>query len=219
MKQINLNSKVREGLGRSESRKLRKQGLIPSVIYGESGVRHLTIKNTEFLSAWKEIAGRAALLELKTEGDDEAHFAIIQEAQRNPVTDAFEHIDFKEVVRGRDMEASIPVHTFGVPHGVKNYGGVLEVNLDEIQVRCRPRDLPELIEVDVSKLEIGKSIHLSEIAVPEGVTFLDDEDLVVASCVGASSGASSAVDAEAEAEDAEKEAADAEKEAEASAKA
>lgn len=215
MKQINLNAKVREGLGRTHARQLRSQGQIPAVIYGESGVRHLTIKNTEFLSAWKEIAGRAALLQLKTEGEgeDEPHFAIIQEIQRDPVSDVFKHIDFKEVVRGRDMEASIPVHTFGVPHGVKNYGGVLEVNLDEVQVRCRPRDLPELIEVDVSKLEIGRSIHLSEIAVPEGVTFLDDDDLVVASCVGASSGASAAIDAEAEAEDAEKEAEDAEKEA------
>lgn len=190
MKQINLNATVREGLGRSESRKLRNQGQVPAVFYGESGVRHLTIKNTEFLVAWKEIAGRAALLELKIEGDDESHFAIIQEAQRDSISDAFQHIDFKEIVRGRDMEASIPVHAFGVPHGVRNYGGVLEVNLDEVQVRCRPRNLPELIEVDVSKLEIGKSIHLGEITAPEGVTFLDDADLVVASCVGASSGAS-----------------------------
>lgn len=207
MKQINLNAKVREGLGRSESRKLRNQGQVPAVFYGESGVRHLTIKNTEFLVAWKEIAGRAALLELKIEGDDEPHFAIIQEAQRDAITEAFQHIDFKEIVRGQEMEASIPVHAVGVPHGVKNYGGVLEVNLDEIQVRCRPRNLPERIEVDVSKLEIGRSIHLGEIPAPEGVTFLDDLELVVASCVGASSGASSSSDdSDADEEEEEKEA-------------
>lgn len=206
MKQVTLTAKTREGLGRTSSKKLRNSGSVPAVIYGESGTRHLTLDNHAFGLAWREISGRAALVEIKTEGDDESHFAIIQEAQRNTRTDSFLHIDFKEIVRGKDMEAEIPVIPRGTPHGVKNFGGVMEVNHDHIQVRCRPRNLPEAIEIDVSALEIGRSIHLNEVTAPEGVTFLDDDDIVVISCVGASSGASKAVDQEeaaAEGEEAE----------------
>lgn len=202
MKLISLNAKVREGLGRTRSRQLRSQGLIPAVFYGESGVRHLTLNVPELLAAWKKIAGSASLIELKVEGDDDTHFALIQEAQRNPRTDDFIHLDFKEIVRGREMEAHIPIHTFGSPVGVRHYGGVLEVNLSDVHVRCRPRNLPEFIEVDVSELEIGKSIHLEELTAPEGVEFLYDPELVVASCVGASSGAASPADDE-EAEEGE----------------
>ena len=196
MKQVTLTAKTREGLGRTSSKKLRNSGSVPAVIYGESGTRHLTLDNHAFGLAWREIRGRAALVELKTEGEKESHFAIIQEAQRNPRTESFLHIDFKEIVRGKDMEAEIPVVTRGTPHGVRNYGGVLEVNHDHILVRCRPRNLPEFIEIDVTALEIGRSIHLNEVVAPEGVTFLDEDGIVVVSCVGASSGASRSVDDE-----------------------
>jgi large subunit ribosomal protein L25 len=124
--------------------------------------------------AYRKIVGTAALIELSIEGEDETQFAIIQELQRNTRTDAYLHIDFKEIVRGQEMEADIPVHTFGNADGVKNYGGVLEVS------------------TDVTELAIGKSIHLSEIEAPEGVTFLDDLELVVVACGGASGGASGA---------------------------
>jgi large subunit ribosomal protein L25 len=187
MKQIPLKSKTREGSGRTASRQNRQNGEIPAVIYGESGVRHLIIDAHEFMMAHRKFSGSAALIELQPE-EGESTFAVIQEIQRNTRTDAFLHIDFREIVRGKDMEADIPVKTQGTADGVRNFGGVLEVNAHHIRVRCRPRNLPEFILIDVTKLGIGDSIHLSDLQSAEGVTYLGDDDLVLASCVGASGG-------------------------------
>jgi len=201
MKQITLKTAPREEAetGRTATRHMRQNGEIPAVIYGESGHRNLKLNAHEFMMAYRKLSGGAALIELKTDGEAEGMFAIIQDMQRNTQTDAFLHIDFKEIVRGKEMETDIPVHTLGTPDGVRNYGGVLEVSSHTLRVRCRPRNLPEYIEVEVSALEIGKSIHLSEISPPEGVTFLDDPDTVVAACVGASAGSSGLTEEEAEA--------------------
>ena len=189
MKQITIKTTNRTELGRTASKHLREQGTIPAVIYGESGSRNLAVDAHDFAMAYREFSGSAALIELKYEEGkaDDSHYAIIQELQRNPRTDAFLHIDFREIVRGKDMEADIPVHAKGTPHGVRNYGGVLEVSTQSLRVRCRPRNLPEMIVIDVHDLEIGNSIHLSEIEAPEGVEFLDDPDLVLVACVGATS--------------------------------
>jgi large subunit ribosomal protein L25 len=200
MKQITLKTTSRENLGRTASKHLRQSGTIPAVIYGESGHRNLAVDAHEFAMAYRSFSGSAALIELKGKDDEagEPLYAIIQELQRNPRTDSFIHIDFKEIVRGKDMEADIPVHTRGTADGVRNYGGVLELGTHTLRVRCRPRNLPEFILIDVTALEIGRSIHLSEIEPPEGVTFLDDPELVLASCVGSSAGASGLTAEEAE---------------------
>lgn len=205
MKQITLSTKPRTDLGRTPSKHLRDNGEIPAVIYGESGSRNLIVNAHEFTKAYRTLSGSATLINLKGEGDDSV-FAIVQELQRNPRTDAFLHIDFREIVRGKEMEADIPVNTKGAADGVRNYGGVLELSAHTLRVRCRPRNLPESITIDVTPLEIGKSMHLSEIDAPEGVTFLGDPDMVLVSCVGASAGASGVTEeeeAEAEAEAAE----------------
>ena len=188
MKQVTLNINSRTDLGRTAAKHMRQNGLIPAVIYGESGNKNLTVNAHEFAMAYRTFSGRAALLELKD--DDDATYAIIQELQRNSCTDAFIHIDFKEIVRGQDMETDIPVQAKGIADGVRNYGGVLEISAHTLRVRCRPRALPEYIVVEVSELLIGKSIRLSEIEAPEGVEFLDDAETVVVGCMGASSGAS-----------------------------
>ena len=192
MKQITIKTKKRTDTGRTASRHQRNDGEVPAVFYGESGAQHLTLNGHDFAMAYRKMSGSATLIALEIEGDDEPHFAIIQELQRNTRTDAFLHIDFKEIVRGQDMEVDIPVHTTGKADGVRNYGGVLEVSTHTLRVRCRPRDLPEAIEIDVTNLGIGKSLHLSDIQAPEGVTFLADPELVVVACVGASAGASGA---------------------------
>lgn len=196
MKQVTLTTKKRTERGRSSSARLRKAGRLPAVFYGDSGNTLLSVDTREFWLAYRQIAGRAALLELKLEDHDEPAYAIIQELQTDPVSDEYLHLDLKEIVRGQEMEADIPLHTIGIADGVKNYGGVLEVNASDLRVRCRPRHLPEYITLNVEDLEIGKSIHLSEVDAPEGVTFLGDPDMVVVSCVGASDGSSGAAEEE-----------------------
>lgn len=198
MKQVALNVKTRDAVGSSAVKRLRATGVIPAVIYGESGAHNLSVDADQFKLAWRKIAGSATLLELHLDGAEETTFAIIKDYQRNPRRDHFEHLDFQEVVRGKDMEADIPVHSKGVANGVKNQQGVLEINAHELTVRCRPRDLPEFIEVDVTALSVGDSLHVRDLPAVEGVKFVDDPDLVVVSCVGSSSGASGAVEEEGE---------------------
>lgn len=206
MKQVSLNVKTRTVVGSSAAKRLRNAGQIPSVIYGESGTQSLTVDSEQFAQVWRRIGGGTSLLELNIDGAEETTFAVIKAFQRDPRRDNFKHVDFQEVVRGKDMEIEIPVHTRGVAYGVKNQQGVVEINADELRVRCRPRDLPEFIEVDVTALKVGDSLHVGNLPAIEGVTFIDPDDLVVVSCVGSSSGASGASAeeeaAEAEAEDA-----------------
>ncbi|MCD8482755.1 MAG: 50S ribosomal protein L25 [Verrucomicrobia bacterium] len=199
MKQISIQASKRENIGGSWAKRQRTDGLVPAVLYGENGVRHIQLNNRAFKTSWRSIGGRAALLELHIDGEAETTFAIIQDVQRDTRTDAFLHVDFKEIVRGKDMEADIPVVAKGTSNGVKNQGGVLEIATHTLSVRCRPRNLPEAIEIDVSALNVGESLHLRDITAPEGVTFLDDADLVVVACVGSSSGASEAAAETAEA--------------------
>ncbi len=209
MKQITLNTKARETKGRAANKHMRQAGTIPAVIYGESGNHTLSVDAHEFKMAYRNVIGSAVLIELKYEDEAESQYAIIQELQRNTRTDEFLHIDFKEIVRGQDMEADIPVHPVGTADGVRNYGGVLEISAHTLRVRCRPRHLPESIDVNVRELAIGRVILLSEVTAPEGVTFLDDPETVVVGCVGSSSGASDAAQDEGE-EGAEAEAVDVE---------
>ncbi|KAF0093610.1 MAG: large subunit ribosomal protein L25 [Puniceicoccaceae bacterium 5H] len=189
MKQVTLEAKPRTDIGRAAAKRLRQAGQLPAVIYGESGTEHLLLDTHAFEMAYRKLVGTAALITLKIEGHENDMFAVLQEAQRNSINDDFIHLDFREIQRGKPMEAAVPVHSKGTPTGVKNQGGILDLTLDTISIRCRPRDLPEFIEVDVTGLSIGDSIHVRDIAAPEGVTFLNDEDEVVAACVGTNAAA------------------------------
>lgn len=169
MKQINLNVANRETVGGKSAARYRKEGKIPAVIYGESGCKNLLVDAKEFAVVAKSVLGKAALLEIHFEDGTESRYAILKEVLRDPLKDSVEHIDFKEVVRGKPMDAVIPLHFEGEAEGVKNENGVLEINLHEVPVRCRPRDLPEFILVDVSNLHVGESIAVSGLKLPEGV--------------------------------------------------
>lgn len=206
MKQVLLHAQTRDAFGRASARRLREEGRIPAELYGESGNRHLTLGSKDFEMAWRRIAGSAALIEIKVEGEEDSTYAIIKDSQRESTTDRFLHLDLFEIVRGREMEADVPVITRGNAHGVRNFGGVLEVNTTSLTVRCRPRHLPENIVVDVTDLEIGKALKVGDLTPPEGVTFLNDSELNVVSCGGAS-GSATEDDAEADAEAAPAEAA------------
>ena len=184
MKQVKLNVQAREATGSGSSRRLRQAGQIPAVLYGESGTRHLSIARIEFRNLWKEVGHVTALVEVTQDGAD-AMFSVIKDAQRDPLTGEFVHIDFREVQRGKPMEAEVAVRVVGEADGVRNQGGVLEQHLHEVEVRCRPRDLPEFIRADVTNLRVGDSLHVRELPALEGVTYLSDPDLVVAAVAGA----------------------------------
>ncbi len=183
MQQISLTAHERNELGRGPTGRMRKTGWLPAVIYGPSGLRHLSVAASDFRKLWNQAAGRTHLIDLQVEGSD-SQWAIIKDYQRDPRTDHFMHVDFQEIERGKDMTVSVGVRVTGDAFGVKNEGGTIEIQSHELEVRCRPRNLPEMIVVDVSELKVGESLHVGNLTPPEGVVFLDDPDQVVIACVG-----------------------------------
>jgi large subunit ribosomal protein L25 len=183
MKQLNLNVQAREQSGRSASSRLRKAGRIPAVVYGPNGVRTLSIGSVDFRKLWKQVSGRTALIELATDGVAEPTLSIIQQVQRNSLTDDFTHIDFKEILRGHDMWATVSIKVVGDAFGVRNEGAILELHRHDIEVRCRPRFLPEIIEINVENMKAGDSLKVKDLPVLEGVAYEMEADVPVVSCL------------------------------------
>ncbi len=182
MKLLKLPVQTRSKTGRSPARQLRGAGLIPAVIYGKSGVRHLTVKEPDFRLLMRAVAGTAAIVEIADERGA-PQLSLLQEIQRDSRTDRFIHIDLKEVSANEQMRASVPVHIVGEAVGVKMEGGIVEVGRHELDIKCLPKDLPDFITVDVSELHAGDSIHVRDLKPIPGVVYDEDADEVIAACV------------------------------------
>jgi large subunit ribosomal protein L25 len=111
--------------------------------------------------------------------------SVIQEVQRNPISNQILHLDLYEVSADETMDVSVNVHAIGSAYGVRNEGGVTEIVSHELHIRCLPGNLPEYIEVDVTDMHVNETLHVSELAPIEGVEFLDDPDQPVITCVHA----------------------------------
>ncbi len=183
MKQISLKVTNRTEKGRGPAGRLRRNGQIPAVLYGKSGNHSLAIQRADFLKLWQQMSGATVLIEIHRE-EEKPVFTIIQEVQRHPLTDHFLHIDFREIETDKPMTTDVIVHVTGEAVGVKRDGGLLEVHAHEVEVRCLPRHLPEHIEVDVSDLLVGQSIHVRDLGELEGVKFLSAPETVIVTCVG-----------------------------------
>lgn len=183
MKKYQLTVTSREGTGRSASRRLRKAEKIPAILYGKhTKPETLAVNAPEFVKLLKEVAGRAALIELKRE-QGAAALSFLQEIQRDPITDRYLHVDLQEVKENEKMVINVTVLITGESTGVKNEGGILETATHRLRIRCLPKDLPAFIEVDVSPLKVGEAIHISELKALPGVEFLDDKNQTVVLCV------------------------------------
>lgn len=183
MKKYQLTVTSREGTGRSASRRLRKADKIPAILYGKhTKPETLAVNSTEFVKLLKDIAGRAALIELKRD-TGAAALSFLQEIQRDPITDRYMHVDLQEVKENEKMVINVTVQVVGESTGVKNEGGILDIATKRLRIRCLPKDLPAFIEVDVTPLKLGESIHVSELKPVPGVEFLDDKNQAVVLCV------------------------------------
>ncbi len=178
MKSVALNAFPRTVLKRSAVKKLRATGRIPAVIYGsKTQPKPLEVDSKELKDVIHHAASENVLLDLKIGGNN--HLALIQEVQHHGLDGHILHIDFHEVAENEKVTVTVPVEPVGEAVGVKTGGGVLEHVLFKIKVRAFPKDLPEAIHVDVSHLEIGKSIHLGDIKLPEGVEAIGKKELSV----------------------------------------
>jgi large subunit ribosomal protein L25 len=180
--QNDLSAEARSETGKGYNRKLRAAGRIPAVIYGkgrDSEPVTLDPKSLETL-LHQSGAGLNTLIDLSVGGRTDT--VLVKELQRHPVTGRYLHVDFFRLDLTQKVTVSVPIHFTGKAKGVE-FGGILDHPLREIEVECLPRAIPEFIEVDVSALEVGDSIHVSELRLPEGVEVMTDPTLPVASVV------------------------------------
>jgi large subunit ribosomal protein L25 len=183
MKSVPLKAFPRTQTRRGQVKQLRSTGRVPATIYGrETKPQNLEISAREISDLIHHHVSENLLVDLSIENDAKAkRLALVQEIQHHPIDGKVLHVDFHEVAENEKVTVQVPVETTGEAAGVKNSGGILEHVLFKLKVRCLPKDLPEQITVDVTSLEIGKSIHLGEITPPQGVEILGDKKLSVIS--------------------------------------
>jgi len=168
-----LNAEPRSDMGKGASRRLRHAGKVPAIIYGgNKDPEALTLSHNEVLRSLEHEAFYSHILTVKIGGSETQ--AILRDLQRHPSKAVILHMDLQRVSATEKLKTQVPVHLLGeeAAPGVKE-GGLVSHDLTEVAVECLPKDLPEYIEVDISALEIGESIHLSGLTVPEGVTLTE----------------------------------------------
>jgi large subunit ribosomal protein L25 len=176
-----LSAENREGVGKGVTRKLRAAGRIPGVIYGKTrDPQSISLDPTALEKLLRGAGGLNTLIDLSV--GERTDTVLVKELQRHPVRGAFWHVDFYQVDLSQKITVDIPLHFVGKAKGVE-FGGILDHPLREIEVECLPRAIPEFVEVDVSALEVGDSIHVSELQLPDGVEVMTDGQLPVASVV------------------------------------
>ena len=192
---LTLNVALRSDSGRYACKKLRATGRIPIIYYGKDLNKSYSLEEREFRQLMRNSGGIASLFRLNS-GNGEDELALIKEMQRHPLTDAILHIDFVQVTRGQELQTKVPLEIVGEAVGVKMTGGILEVNTNEVEVRCRPSALPSSIEIDVTDLDLGDNRQVKDLPLIEGVSFPGDPLQVLVACVGSASGRASAEDEE-----------------------
>jgi large subunit ribosomal protein L25 len=184
MKSVSLNASPRVAARRAGAKQLRSAGRVPAIIYGrQAKPQNLEVSAKEFGDLVHHAVSENLLVDLSVKEDARPkRLALVQEIQHNPLTGAVLHVDFHEIAENEKVTVAVPVEPVGEAEGVKTEGGVLEHVLFKVKARGLPKDLPELISVDVSALKIGDSIHLGDLKVPAGVELLGDKQNPVLAC-------------------------------------
>jgi len=178
---VKLTVSERTVLGSSESRRLRKQGLIPGVLYGRSKPVAIAVGERELRAALTTPAGSHAVLDVAIGGGSD-HSAILKDYQRDKVRGTITHIDLQEVRLDQPIQTAVAVTLVGEPVGVKE-GGILAQVTNEVNVEALPLEVPQHLELDVSEMAIGDTLRASALQIPAGVTLLDDPDETVLATV------------------------------------
>ena len=179
--QLKISAQPRSEAGRNAVKSLKRAGLVPAVIYGaKTPAQNLKLNERELSRLLGHATSESVLVDVQIEGSGSTT-ALISEVQHHPVTGAVLHVDLHAVAMDELFTAEVAVETTGEAAGVKTGGGVLEVILRMLEIECLPGDLPEMITVDVSGLNIGDSVHVRDLTLPKGVTVLNDADLTVVS--------------------------------------
>jgi large subunit ribosomal protein L25 len=177
---VKLKVQARESRGSASSRRLRANGLVPGVLYGNGGEAHpFCIQERDLRRALTGDHGLHAILDVVLDGSQKTHHAVLKDYQLDPTRARLLHIDLHEVRLDQAIHTQVVVELVGESEGVKE-GGVLSQVAREVNVEALPMDVPDRLELDVSRMAIGDTLRLSDLRVPEGVKLLDDPETVLA---------------------------------------
>jgi len=171
-----LDIQLREKTGKEAARKERQRGFIPAVLYGIKGNKVLTVNAKAFEKMFEEI-GEHSIINLNIDNKDKAE-VIVKDFQLDPVTKHVIHIDFLEFEKGKALRTEVPIRVTGTSAGVKK-GGILETFLRDLEIECLPRDIPDAVDIDVTDMEIGDSIHARDISLDDKIKILTNPEQVV----------------------------------------
>ncbi len=179
--EIVVEALKRTELGKNASRRLRRQGMVPAVLYGDEGdAVPLTLSYKSLEEVLHSEAGANTLFGLKLKpGGVVPGKVMIKVQELDPVTEKLLHADLMRIAMDKEIRVQVAIHTIGVAKGVKLQGGILDHPLREVEVECLPGDIPEKIDLDISELELGKGYRVSDLRVPEGVKIITDASMPV----------------------------------------
>lgn len=175
-----LTIKRREGTGKQFAKRLRRQGVVPAILYGGAKNEPVTVDPKSVLRMIAGHAGTTQLLTLTMDGEGGSRLAIIRAMQFDPVSENLMHVDLQEVSADKPITVRVAVHPVGEAVGVRDTKGILNLVLHEVSVSCLPTVIPERIDADVSELAIGDVLTIANLSVPEGVRVLNDPGQAVA---------------------------------------
>lgn len=178
--EITVRAELRAGRGKNDARRLRARGMVPLTIYGGEGEPVAAAAPLAELAAiLRSDSGYNTIFTLDVDGAGPSE-VMFHDRQIDPVRGRLVHADLRRLVRGQVLEVTVPLHLEGEPEGVRSEGGILEQLLREVEVRCRPREIPDAINADVSNLKVHDVLHVSDLEVPEGITILTSPEAVIA---------------------------------------
>jgi len=179
MERITINVEPRQKIGKGGARSLRREGYVPAVLYKKGSSTVVQLNEKEISRLISRTAGEQIIVNLQF--PDETRQAIIKDFQRDPVLGNLLHVDFQEISATETIKVAVHIVLKGEPIGVKRDKGVLQYGIREIEVECLPDRIPGHIDVDVSNLEVGQSIHVEDLRLGEGIKVLTDpKDVIVA---------------------------------------
>jgi len=179
-KEIVVRATSRDGRGKNDARRARRNGQVPVTIYGGKGETVAALAPASELAAiLRSDAGRNTIFTLDVEGVGPSEVMFV-DRQIDPVRMRLVHADFKRLVKGEKIETTVPLRLVGEPLGVREQAGVLEQIIRNLDIRCEPREIPEHIDVDVTNLGVHEVLHVSDIPVSAGVEILNEPDTVIA---------------------------------------
>jgi large subunit ribosomal protein L25 len=178
---LEVTERAADQLGSRRVRRLRKDGLVPGVLYGKGHARAIVVGERDLRAALTGPSGLHAIIDVVIEGQKTPHHAVLKDFQRHPIRGTVTHVDFHEVRLDRPIQATVSVQLVGESPGSKQ-GGVVQQVTREIRIEALPTGIPEHIEADISALEVGGTVRVADLEAIEGVAYLDDPETVLANC-------------------------------------